>query len=82
MSAPLRIGTSGGFPRPHRRGRIETNEVRYLYAAVVSFPRPHRRGRIETRIIMRWAITSSGFPRPHRRGRIETSISLLSMTWE
>ena len=43
------------FPRPHRRGRIETRRGDRL-ARQVAFPRPHRRGRIETLIARRSAL--------------------------
>ena len=36
------------FPRPHRRGRIETNFATTGNSGGWGFPRPHRRGRIET----------------------------------
>ena len=36
------------FPRPHRRGRIETGILPAVQMSRPRFPRPHRRGRIET----------------------------------
>jgi len=36
------------FPRPHRRGWIETDGQPKLIFELLGFPRPHRRGRIET----------------------------------
>ena len=47
-----------GFPRPHRRGRIETMALFSEAEARAGFPRPHRRGRIET-----WAVWRVA-PRP------------------
>jgi len=60
------------FPRPHRRGRIETTFTPEIGPGRFRFPRPHRRGRIETLAVALNVPTPAGFPRPHRRGRIET----------
>src|SRR5437773_780971 len=43
---------ASGFPRPHRRGRIEAEHVCFIIKETRRFPRPHRRGRIEASLYL------------------------------
>ena len=63
------------FPRPSRRGRIETDfDISHL-GKQTRFPRPSRRGRIETTMKGIIPILTASFPRPHAGGGLKLTLA-------
>jgi len=64
-------GRCSGFPRPHRRGRIETQKWPGTIRARTVSPGLTAGGGLKLRV-QHVGVIRVSFPRPHRRGRIET----------
>ena len=72
-AVPPECGRQERFPRPHRRGRIETIVRVFDRRKPRVSPGLTAGGGLKHKYRPRTATLSAGFPRPHRRGRIETS---------